>query len=309
MTSRRYLLTTLLTSLALVVLAAAPASSGLLSSGPLSSGLLGSGLLGSGPLSSGPLSSAATAGERPFTLGGQPCRLVEVPAAAPLGLPVSCAGVRPGAAVLTPIGLCTFNFLWVGSDGRRYMGTAGHCILPAEGEMTWAPGTGPEARDSEGNRVGEFAYAVLEDPADFSLIRLDPGVEASPEMCFFGGPTGLNTDQPSLLEPVLLQQYGQGIVIGSVLPARTYLAAGMPSPDHVFATGLVLPGDSGSGVISADGRAVGVVVTTGLHLNGVDLTGADLGTVGITRLAPQLQRALNATGLSSLTLQTAPLAP
>src|SRR5947207_14333215 len=123
-----------------------------------------------------------------WTLDGVPCTLIPVPAAAPFGTG-TCPGVRPGAIVLTDVGQCTLNFLFQGSDGSRYIGTAGHCILGTSpfggdvGEMAWAPGTGPVARDSEGNPIGEFAYAILQDPKDFSLIRLDPLVEASAAMC------------------------------------------------------------------------------------------------------------------------------
>lgn len=251
----------------------------------------------------------AGAADPPGTLrlGGKLCDLVDVPAAAPLGVATSCGGVRPGAVVRSSSGMCSFNFMWRGGDGRTLMGTAGHCILGSEGtEAAWSPGSGPAAFDAAGERVGEFAYAILASPFDFALIRLDIGVEASPQMCHFGGPTGLNTDLPSLFEPVILNQFGQGLLLGSVLPGRTMLALGMPHPDHVFAAGVVLPGDSGSGVISADGRAVGVVVTTGLHLGTVGLDGLDAGSTGITRLAPQVARASAVLG-TSLTLQTAPL--
>ena len=162
-----------------------------------------------------------------------------VPAAAPVGTG-TCPGVRPGAIVNSEVGQCTMNFLFTGSDGRRYIGTAGHCILGESpiggdvGEESWAPGSGPEATDGDGNRIGEFAYAVLQDPKDFALIRLDSGVEASPQMCHFGGPNGLNSDLTS--SPTVLQHFGNGIGIGSVLPARTHLALSMPDPDHVFAT-------------------------------------------------------------------------
>jgi hypothetical protein len=71
----------------------------------------------------------------------------------------------------------------------------------------------------------------------------------------------------------------------------------VPNPDHVYAVGLALPGDSGSGVISEDGRAVGVLVTTGLHGFGFDENGVDAGTMGITRIAPQLARASEALGV------------
>jgi hypothetical protein len=172
--------------------------------------------------------------------------------------------------------------------------------------MAWAPGTGPEARDASGARIGEFAYAILQDPKDFSLIRLDPQVEASAGMCHFGGPTGTNDDQPGLFQPVVLNWFGNGIVAGTVLPARSALAAGMPSPDHVFAQGAATPGDSGSGVISSDGRAVGVLVTVGVHAASLGSAGGDAGLIGITRLTPQVERAQQVLGVN-LDLQQATL--
>jgi hypothetical protein len=252
---------------------------------------------------------AAPASAGDWTLGGVPCELIEVPAAAPIGTG-PCPGVRPGAVVQSDAGQCTFNFLFQGSDGRRYIGTAGHCILGDSpiggdaGEQSWAPGSGPVARDGAGNRIGEFAYAVLQDPKDFALIRLDPGVQASPQMCHFGGPTGVNASQGSA--PVVLNHFGQGVGVGAVLPARSALALGMPDPDHVFAAGGVVPGDSGSGIISSDGRAVGVIVTTGVHTGSIGTGGVDAGTMGVTRIAPQVARAGQVTGVS-YTLQTAAL--
>jgi hypothetical protein len=256
-----------------------------------------------------PSTAPAAKSKANWTLDGKPCKLIPVPTAAPVGTG-TCPGVRPGAIVNSEAGQCTFNFLFNGSDGRRYIGTAGHCILGESpiggdvGEESWAPGTGPEATDAAGNRIGEFAYAILQDPKDFAVIRLDPGVEASPQMCHFGGPTGVNTDQGSA--PVVLNYFGNGLGVGSVLPARSALALGMPDPDHVFANGVVIPGDSGSGVISSDGRAVGVAVTLGLHTGGIGTGGIDVGTIGITRLAPQEARAEQVLG-HSLTLQTAGL--
>jgi hypothetical protein len=265
-------------------------------------------------LCAGALVAAAPAGAAKstpdWTLGGKPCKLIPVPAAAPVGTG-TCPGVRPGAIVQSEKGSCTFNFLFNGSDGRQYMGTAGHCILGDSpiggqdaGEQSWAPGTGPAATDGNGNRIGEFAYAVLQDPKDFALVRLDPGVTASAQMCHFGGPNGLNADQPS--SAVLLQHFGNGLVIGNVLPARTHVALGMPNPDHVFANGAALPGDSGSGVISSDGRAVGVLVTVGVHTGSIGTTGIEAGLIGITRIPPQEARAEQVLG-TGLTLQTAPL--
>jgi hypothetical protein len=246
-----------------------------------------------------------------FTLDGKPCKLIPVPAAAPAGTG-TCPGVRPGAIVNSDLGQCTFNFLFTGSDGNRYMGTAGHCILRESpiggdvGEESWAPGEGPVATDSTGARIGEFAYAVLQDPKDFALVRLDPGAAANPAMCHFGGPTSTNDSNPGPVPPTLLNHFGNGVAIGSALPARTAVALGMPDPDHVFANGVALPGDSGSGVISSDGGAVGVLVTVGLHSGSAGTGGVDAGLVGNTRITPQVNRAEQVLG-TDLTLQTAPL--
>jgi hypothetical protein len=258
---------------------------------------------------------AAVASASSFTLGGAKCSLIPVPApgaakegTTPVGVG-KCPGVRPGAEVQTEVGLCTLNFLFETPDRERYIGTAGHCILGGAtpvadnaGEKTWPKGGGPVAKDSAGHRIGEFAYAILQDPKDFSLIRLDPGVEASPEMCDFGGPTAINDDING--DPKVLEYWGNGVGIGSTVPARSAVAMGFPNADHVYAAGLALPGDSGSAVISDDGRAVGVLVTTGIHGFGFDQNGVDFGTMGITRLAPQLAQANKVLGLH-LSLVTA----
>ena len=229
------------------------------------------------------------------------CRLVRAPSALPLGLGQACPGVRPGAAVITPIGLCTFNFLWAGSDGRTYAGTAGHCILQDSdvAEARWPAGKGPPALDSTGRHVGEFAYAVLRDDADFALVRLDPGVTADPRVCQFGGPTGMNNDRTA--NPVALHEFGQGELLGVVVPGRTLFAFdGLSDPRVVDAVGLVSSGDSGAPVLGPDGRAVGVVVA------GTSILGLPplAGEVEITRLGPQVARASQVTGVT-YTLRTA----
>jgi hypothetical protein len=271
-----------------------------------------------------PLAAGARTGSTPahrsvaqaassWTLGGAKCSLIKVPAAdgsLPVGVG-TCPGVRPGAEVQSEIGLCTLNFLFETPDKERFIGTAGHCIMGTDsalsgdnaGEKTWPKGQGPAAKDSTGKRIGEFAYAILQDPKDFSLIRLDPGVESSPEMCNYGGPTGINDEVGQGAR--VLQYFGNGIGIGSTVPARSAVALGFPSADHVYAAGLALPGDSGSAVISDDGRAVGVLVTTGVHGVGFDDNGVDFGTMGITRITPQMNQASKALGvkLSMVTVQ------
>ena len=219
--------------------------------------------------------------------------------AGPVGT-TSCAGVHPGALVTSPRGSCTLNFLFSGSDGNRYIGTAGHCILDAYSSgVVYPSGSGPVAK-VDGQRAGEFAYAVMDGGRDFALIRLDTNVPAWPEMSHFGGPTAMYTERS--LTPVVLHHFGHGLVTGQYTRARSMLAPNTFSAQGVAAIGTGLWGDSGSGVISSDGRAVGVLVTLGGYWF------PSVGTNGITRLDYQLPFAQAALGVT-LTLQTAPMRP
>jgi hypothetical protein len=250
------------------------------------------------------------------TLGLRPSACPSVPEGGfPTALPVGaspCPGVRPGSAVRSDAGLCTLNFVFEGSDGDRYVATSAQCVEAFIGERVPAPGRRVVARDAAGHRIGEFVYAVFDRGADFALIRLDPAVPASPEMCHFGGPTGLNEDRRS--EPVVLHYYGSGTVavdnpaapededvsVGPIAPGRSSVALGLDDPDWVLAQGTALYGDIGSAVITADGRAVGMLVFAGLVRRGTQS-----GTLGIIRLGPQVARAENRLGIE-LELLTAP---
>jgi hypothetical protein len=204
----------------------------------------------------------------------------------------ACPGVRPGAFLdIDHQAGCTMNFLFVGTGGTRFIGTAGHCSLD-DGERVYTPGQAPVAYDRSGKRIGEFAYAVNNEDHDFALVGLDGGVVASPQMCHFGGPTGVS--DPSFTgSPDIVQHFGQGLVFGQTVSARSG-AGHLSQPGYHFATTAAIFGDSGSGVQLADGKAIGVLVAI-----------SPLGIV-ITRLAPQVERARQMLGLGSLTIQTAP---
>jgi len=205
-----------------------------------------------------------------------------------------CPGVRPGAYFESPVTGCTFNFLFRGRDGSRYIGSAGHCLLSDEGAATWSVGSGPVIRTGEGVAVGRGVYAIQDDDRDFSLIRLEPGVKASPQMCHFGGPTAIDDEHAS--GPVALEHYGQGVGVSTLTPGRTAVAVDTRGEDVVAALGVATYGDSGSGV-TRGGRALGVLVALNF--------GTAAGNLLITRLAPQLAEAEREVG-TELVLMTAP---
>lgn len=221
-----------------------------------------------------------------------------------------CSGVRPGAGFSTPIGGCSLNFVFRDQAGQHYIGSAGHCFIGG-GERTWAPGTGPTAR--QGSSVfGRAVYAALGDRGaidggdddeigydgyDFALIRLEPGQVADPEMCHFGGPVAMYDDFE--LSPVPLHQFGRGLVFGSTIPARSGVATHTMGDLTVHTMLPAIWGDSGSGVVTASGEAIGVVVR-------LDTSGQ--GITALSRLDGHLARAEQALGLD-LELVTADFHP
>jgi len=224
----------------------------------------------------------------------------EVPAVAPPYGTSPCTGVRPGAEIRTAHGPCSMGFLLAGRDGRKYISTAGHCVLgKEEAERSWTRGSGSVAHDADGKRIGTTVYAVQLDIEgsqsgirDFALIRLDPGVAADPQMCHFGGPTSLDTAANA--GTMTFEHVGTG-ALG--LRARTAAAPrGLYRDDYVYAFGAAAPGDSG-GALTRGGAAVGLVT---------QLSYGALGNIGINRLSPHLARAGKLIG-TTLTLRTAPL--
>jgi hypothetical protein len=253
-----------------------------------------------------PASAARTSGSQAtIMLGGEACSVTHpvAQAAPPFGVG-PCPGVRPGAQLWSDVGGCTFNFYWKGYvldefgqlvEAGRFMGTAGHCALEnqTEQQFTWQPGSGPPVEDGNNARIGEFAYAVNSSTKDFALIRLDPGVTANPQMCHFGGPNGIWNPTFSPVAPRVVQHFGQGLVFGDTVSARTGVAYNS-DPNWSFGGTAAIFGDSGSGVETDDGRAFGVLVAI-----------SPLGII-FTRIPPRLEDARQALGLESFELQTAP---
>jgi hypothetical protein len=233
------------------------------------------------------------------------CRLVTTadgtaaagnPQAAPPVGNTACTGIRPGAEYLTTVGYCTLAWVFAGSDGATYVASAGHCTLDTvEATKKWAVGKGPLAGDPvTGKEFGRFVYATQKSgETDFALIRLNRGVKANPQMCHFGGPTGMAKDVAT--DAVLLQHYGNGIGMENSRARTASAVQGLRRPDWITAFGVMTPGDSG-GPVSLDGLAVGTVDE--LRANGN-------GNVAITRLPAAVAAAAKSLRIR-LTLRTAP---
>ena len=223
--------------------------------------------------------------------GGDETRVIEDP---------QCAGVRPGALARTPTGDCTFGYHFVarGEKGEiiaRYMATAGHCIID-EGLRTWGPGAGPIISDANSRQVGQVAYARVDATHDFALVSLFSTVLANSQVCVFGGPIGIDSSVRSGTEAV--SHYGQGIGISAVMPARSGVSRYLSDYREVRIDSVTTISDSGSPLVSANGRALGMIKSIIADPNGA---------VRALRLRPQMDAAGASLG-QSLELVTAPRA-
>lgn len=191
------------------------------------------------------------------------------------------ARVHPGVLLIADHKGCTANFVFTDATGAYYLGEAAHCT--SRGEIDEFNGCTDDVLplgtrvDIDGAEVsGTLAYnswgtmqAVGEKDKetclnnDFALIRLPAAAtpQLNPSMPHFGGPTGLDTDGSNRGD--LVYSYGNS-------PTRFGIAALAPKygvVDEQISGGWthltyfvtpVIPGDSGSGVLDAQGRAKGI---------------------------------------------------
>jgi hypothetical protein len=101
---------------------------------------------------------------------------------------------------------------------------------------------------------------------------------------------------------IFLKHFGNGDGVSILLPARTAVTTDTTDPLWIWAWSGAVTGDSGSGVMTEDGRAAGTIDTLGLAI------GFGGGTTGISRLDASIAEAEKFTGIK-FTLQTAKLEP
>jgi hypothetical protein len=189
--------------------------------------------------------------------------------------------VSAGTCEVYPYG-CTANFIYSGG-GQYYVGTAGHCVDRVGQDIYMqvsTPGVGASIADV--GTVSKFVNGGVGN--DYAVIAIKPGFAVDPKMPA-GGPQGIYTG----CGPTVVTHWGHGY---GVAVAQGKQEGGLATnwyDDGYGWTGAGAPGDSGSGVLTIDGKAAGdfthLIVDLGAY------PGSDLAGTRITKI-------LTATGLS-----------
>src|SRR3954451_12407957 len=204
---------------------------------------------------------------------------------------VQGAGVSAAGCIVAPAG-CTANFIFA-SGGSQYVGTARHCVNSIGEEVTM------QVDPTTLAVVGTVAYMTSGEGVpgnDWSLIKIDPAVASkwgvTPSIPVVGGPSGVYTGC-DVGTPLVHYGHGYGVAV-----AQGKLEGGVSTNWHNDGFGWAgagAPGDSGSGVLTADGQAVGDF--THLIVDAGDYLGSNLAGTRITRIMNQFRLSLvNADG-------------
>lgn len=237
--------------------------------------------------------AAATTFAAQSSVAGAPAA---VPSAARVWAPAASAAITPGVQMYTQGAQCTANFVFTDAAGTVYVGYAAHCAgtgaatdtnecntksLPLGTKVTFARG-GSLVSEGEQVGTGELAYSSWltmqhsgENNAntcafnDLALVNVDQAFvnDVNPTVPFWGGPVGLHTNGAALGDRVY--SYGNSSLRGGVeaLSPKTGLSIGDEGnhwSHNVYTVTPGIPGDSGSGFMDANGRALGVLSTVQL---------------------------------------------
>ena len=217
-------------------------------------------------------------------------------AAASRWAPVSKATITPGVQMVTRGAQCTGTFVFTDARHRVYVGYAAHCAGRGEatdtnGCRTRSVALGTPVTFVKGMSVatpgttvgrGRLAYSSWIDmrrrglnggPAcdynDFALVRVASGSvrHVNPPVPFRGGPSTLGPG--SLAAGGRIYTYGNsGLRSGAEpLAPKTGASLGQSGEGWTHDAYTVtpgIPGDSGSGLMDAQGRAFGVLSTVAL---------------------------------------------
>ncbi len=212
--------------------------------------------------------------------------------------PATSAPIHPGTMMYTDGAQCTANFVFTDGAGNVYVGYAAHCA--GKGAATDTDGCSTDSVPlgtrvtftndgnlaSEGTAVGHGSLAYsswitmgklgTKDANtcaynDFALVELDAADlgKVNPSVPFWGGPNGIDTDGTKAGDR--MYTYGNSSLRAgiSALSPHTGISLGDDPADGGWSHPLYtvtpgIPGDSGSGFLSENGAAVGVLSTLGL---------------------------------------------
>ncbi|OIJ23843.1 hypothetical protein [Nocardioides luteus] len=212
--------------------------------------------------------------------------------------PADTATITPGVMMYTDGAQCTANFVFTDSSANVYVGYAAHCA--GLGEATDTNGCAADSLPlgtpvtfneggsllSEGTVLGKgkLVYSSWltmhklgtkdENTCaynDLALVKVDAADagKVNPTVPIWGGPTGIDTDGTVAGDKVY--SYGNSSLRADVdlLSPKVGFSLGddvngtrWSHPLYNLTPGI--PGDSGSGFLNADGKAVGTLSTLGL---------------------------------------------
>jgi len=221
-----------------------------------------------------------------------------IPSPAQAWAPADTATITPGVMMYTDGAQCTANFVFTDSSANVYVGYAAHCA--GLGEATDTNGCAADSLPlgtpvtfneggsllSEGTVLGKgkLVYSSWltmhklgtkdEDTCaynDLALVKVDAADagKVNPTVPIWGGPTGIDTDGTVAGDKVY--SYGNSSLRAGVdlLSPKIGFSLGddvngtrWSHPLYNLTPGI--PGDSGSGFLNADGKAVGTLSTLGL---------------------------------------------
>jgi hypothetical protein len=232
------------------------------------------------------------------TAPAQAARWVPAHTAAAAWAPAASAPIHPGTMMYTDGAQCTANFVYTDSAGNVYVGYAAHCAGTGGQTDTNGCDTGSVPLGttvdftndgnlaSEGTIVGHgtlvySSWVTMHDLGttdantcaynDLALVKVDAADagKVNPSIPFWGGPTGIDTDGTAAGDRVYT--YGNSSLRAGItqLSPHTGVSLGDDPADSGWSHPLYtvspgIPGDSGSGFVSADGKAIGVLSTLGL---------------------------------------------
>lgn len=246
-------------------------------------------------------------------------------ASGPTWAPAGQATVHPGVMTVTEGGACTSNFIFYNGAGV-FIGQAAHCAgtgAPTEtsGCTAGTKPLGTPVTITGASKPGRLVYsswitmaqrgekdANTCDFNDLALVQIDPADlgKVNPSVPFFGGPTGISTSPTAVGDRVLT--FGNSPLRGGVsaLSPKEGISLGDEGSgwSHTCYTASPgIPGDSGSAVLTNDGKALGVLTSLAL----APLAGSN----GVGDLSRELDylNAHGGLGTVSLALGTEPFHP